>query len=103
MRSRDSRTDIRMHETIDRDRFIIVATSDVWKHISNNEAVQIVSSCSSPRDAASNLGTEVHVRQGRNGEVGASSRIAVVVAALVRIDRDSFEQVNDTPMSKCRY
>ena len=94
--------DIRMHETIDRDRFIIVATSDVWKHISNDEAVQIVSSCSSPRDAASNLGTEAYVRQGRNGEVGASSRIAVVVAALVRIDRDSFEQVNDTPMSKCR-
>ena len=91
-----------MHETIDRDRFIIVATSDVWKHISNNEAVQIVSSCSSPRDAASNLGTEAYVRQGRNGEVGASSRIAVEVAALVRIDRDSFEQVNDTPMSKCR-
>jgi serine/threonine protein phosphatase PrpC len=95
--------EIRTHEIVEHDRFVIVATDGIWEFVSNEEAVAVVAACDSPEEAATALAKEAFERWKAMGSDEVIDDITVLVAALTNIEsrsatsgsqRSSFERLS---------
>ena len=78
--------EIRTHEVVENDRFIVVATDGIWEFVSNEEAVAIVAACDAPEEAATTLAREAFKRWKQRNDGEIIDDITVLVATLRNIE-----------------